>query len=928
MPDAQHTDSPTPGNNRRTWLSLAAVTAVILLWWYNPFAGHGPSDEIDFNTDVRPILNENCLGCHGGVRQSGGFSLLFASEALETNESGRPAFYPGHPDTSEMIRRVRHTDPEERMPLDKTPLQEDEIQILEKWIAQGAPWGKHWAYTAPAVIEPPYPKNQSWARNGIDQFILTRLEEEGLNPSPEADCSTLIRRVSLDLTGLPPDFKDVESYCADQSPDAFENVVDQLLASPHFGERWASMWMDLARYADTKGYEKDGPRTIWKFRDWVIDAFNQDMPFDQFTIEQLAGDLLPNPTESQLIATAFHRNTMNNDEGGTDDEEFRTAAVIDRVNTTWEVWMGTTMACVQCHSHPYDPFRMEEYYTFMAYFNNTADRDIPDESPTLATFSENQRVEMNGLLSKIAELEGRAVPDAPIMNDRRDQVLYPKGRLFADDNDAYEGLDLVGNRTGSTGNNSYLAYFDVDLTGVDELSINYASGGTGGYVDLLLGALDGPSLGRAVLKPTEGWQDFQSIRLPIRPQEGEHKIYFKFTRAGSGSLFDIRWFYLHDSVASLTNADRAALLEHRTAVEVIEPEAQTPILQELRRDEKRTTHVFNRGNWLDPTEEVSPDVPPVMNDWPAGEPRNRLGIARWIANPENPLTSRVIVNRFWAELFGTGIVATLEDFGSQGESPSHPELLDWLAIQFTTEHEWRVKSLLKEIVTSATYRQRTNVSEEVLEKDPDNRWLARGPRVRLSAEQLRDQALAVSGLLSRKMHGPSVMPPQPDGIWRSPYSSYKWETSEGTDRYRRGLYTYWKRTSPYPSMMTFDSPSREFCVSRRIVTNTPLQALVTLNDPVYVEAAQALAKQMIAVDEVLENQIRAGYRQALLREPSAAELEVLRGLYKEAYYDYENRTTLVADGDGLESAPSNLEHEAMTVVANAILNLDAFITKG
>lgn len=928
MPDAQHTDIPGPGNNSRTWLSLAAVTAVILLWWYNPLAGSSSNETIDFNTDVRPILNENCLACHGGVRQSGGFSLLFASEALETNESGRPAFYPGHPDTSEMIRRVRHVDPEERMPLDRAPLQEEEIEILEKWIAQGAPWGKHWAYTAPEVIDPPYPRNQSWARNGIDQFILTRLEAEGLKPSPEADCSTLIRRASLDLIGLPPDFAEIEAYCSDQSPEAFRRAIDQMLASPHFGERWASMWMDLARYADTKGYEKDAPRTIWKFRDWVIDAFNEDMPFDQFTIEQLAGDLLPNPTDDQLIATAFHRNTMNNDEGGTDDEEFRIASVIDRVNTTWEVWMGTTMACVQCHSHPYDPFRQEEYYKFMAYFNNTADRDIPDESPTLATFSDEQAIELERHLIEIAKLEGQKVPDLPVLSDKKNRILYPGGQLSADQNDGFEGLDIVGTRTGSTQHNAYIAFDAVDLERVDELSVQYSSGGTGGYIDVRLGSPSGPSIGRAWLEPTEGWSDYRIVRFPIALQSGTKKVYFRFTNPGNTSLFNIGWFHFHTSVASLARADRLALLEHRSAAEAIEPEAATPILRELEGDARRTTHVFNRGNWLDPTEEVAPDVPPIMHDWPAGEPRNRLGVARWIASPENPLTSRVIVNRFWAELFGTGIVATLEDFGSQGASPSHPELLDWLATRFTNEHQWKVKSLLKEIVMSATYRQRSAVTEDVLLKDPDNLLLARGPRVRLSAEQMRDQALAVSGLLSDALHGPSVMPPQPEGIWRSPYSNLKWETSEGSDRYRRGLYTFWRRTAPYPSMVTFDSPSREFCVSRRIVTNTPLQALVTLNDPVYVEAAQALAKQMIATDEVLENRIRAGYRQAMLREPSAAELDVLRGLYKEAYFDYESRTTLITDGDGVGAASKSLEHEAMTVVANAILNLDEFITKG
>ena len=908
------------------WLGIAALLAV-LLWW-NPMRQSAHADRISFNEDIRPIFNENCLVCHGGVRQSGEFSLLFESDALEPNKSGKPAIVPGHPDSSEMILRITNLDPEERMPLDHEPLPPAEVEVLEKWIEEGAKWETHWSYVSPERKEPPSPRNRGWVKNGIDRFILARLEKEGVQPSGQADCRTLIRRVSLDLVGLPPTPEDADAFCNDDSNDGYEEVVDRLLASPHFGERWAAMWLDLARYADSKGYEKDGVRTIWKFRDWVIQAFNEDMPFDQFTIEQLAGDLLPNPTEDQLIATAFHRNTMNNDEGGTDDEEFRTAAVIDRVNTTWEVWMGTTMACVQCHSHPYDPFRHEEYFEFFAFLNNTEDRDTPDEFPTLGTYSDSQRVALDELLARIAGLEGTSVPQNAAWDDKKTAVLYSRGLLFAGENDESEGLTVVGKRVGSVGNESYLVHREVDLSGADELSINYSSGGDGGFVEVLLGSLEGRRIARVHLPPTDGWGDLRTVRFPVQPASGTRDVYFRFSKAGEGSLFDIVWFYFHDSITDLSANQRKQLLENRDRVEAIRPVAKTPVMRELPAASARKTHVFNRGNWLEPLEEVTPAMPQTMPPLPIDAPQSRLGMAQWVVSSENPLTARVIVNRFWAELFGAGIVETLEDFGTQGAAPSHPKLLDWLALEFMESHDWSVKSLLKTMVTSAAYRQNSSVAPDVYDADPDNRLLARGPRVRLTAEQVRDQALAASGLLSAKMYGSSVMPYQPDGIWRAPYSSDKWVMSEGEDRYRRGIYTYWRRSAPYPSMVTFDSPSREFCVSRRISTNTPLQALVTLNDPAYFEAARALAEKMKKAEgSQLKGQIRLGFRRALARDPKPEELEVLTSLFEEVYTEYEDRGLEVVDAATAESESAEPESEALTVVANALLNLDEFITK-
>ena len=799
--------------NKMLVISLLALLFAGSLWWLNPPAGFlRTGDEVSYNKDVRPILNDKCLACHGGVRQAGGFSLLFAEEALRPNESGKPAFIAGDPDQSELIRRVRHSDPEERMPLDHPPLEAHEIEILEAWIAQGAKWETHWAYKAPEAADLPRTRNRQWANNGIDRFVLSELEAAGLQPAAQASCTTLMRRVSLDLTGLPPTPEAVDAFCSDLSGNAYENVVDQLLASPRFGERWAAMWLDLARYADSKGYEKDGPRTIWKYRDWVIDAFNRDLPFDQFTVEQLAGDLLPYPTEDQLIATAFHRNTMNNDEGGTDNEEFRMAAVIDRTNTTWEVWMGTTMACVQCHSHPYDPFTQQEYYEFLAFFNNTADEDTPDESPTLKTYADSNRADIESLVAWLATQQ------------QMDLAHYPLG-----------------------------------------------------------------------------------VRV--------------------------------DSLLAADFADAPALQARRDSLAAIPPESKTPIYQEVASADQRATHLLNRGNFLDPLDEVQPGTPAVMPAFPATAPKDRLGLAQWIVDGENPLTSRVIVNRFWEQLFGTGLIETTEDFGTQGLEASHPELLDWLAIQFVQTHDWRVKALLKEMVMSATYRQAFDGAPQKLETDPNNRLFSRGARIRLSAEQIRDQALAVSGLLSEKMHGPSVYPYQPAGIWNAPYSSMEWEVSEGEDRYRRGLYTYWRRSAPYPSMVAFDSPSREFCVSRRISTNTPLQALVTLNDPVFVEAAQALALRVLDEQhEGLDAQLIRAFKLALVRDPVPAELTALRELFKEAYFEAEDR----AQGDvavGVEApaetgdqASATLDADpevaAFTVVTNAILNLDEFIMKG
>ncbi len=848
--------------------SVAGAVLLVALW---VGLDRGFGTEVDFNRDIRPVLNEQCVTCHGGIRQQGDLSLLFRTDALQPARSGRAAITPGDQQASELLRRVRHADPSDRMPKDADPLSEEQIDLLRAWIAAGAEWDQHWAYVAPTLQDTPAVSDPSWPVNGIDTYVMARLDQEGLTPSREAECSTLVRRVSLDLIGLPPTPEKVNEVCGSADPEAYAAFVDGLLVSPSFGERWAAMWLDLARYADSKGYEKDAPRTIWRYRDWVIEAFNRDMPFDRFTIEQLAGDLLPGATQDQRIATAFHRNTMTNDEGGTDDEEHRLAAVVDRVNTTWEVWQGTSMGCAQCHGHPYDPFRHEDYYRILAFFNNTADWDQADERPTLAAFPEGREADGQRLLGQIAALEERmAIVAAESAETRREW----EARL--------DDPEVVG-------------------------------------------------------KISEQWQNevLRIRRTPESDRDDAQRAHIDFVFAE-----------VHSSFESLRE-DRNT---RRAEVRQLEP-LLTPVMQELPEGRRRTTSVLDRGNFLLPLHRVEPGVPASMPSMPEDARRDRLGLARWLVSDENPLTARVIVNRFWEQLMGMGLVETLEDFGTRGEPPSHPELLDWLALQFRHEHDWSVKALLRQVVMSATYRQSSVVSAELLARDPRNKLLARGPRVRLAAEQLRDQALAVSGLLSAKMYGPSVYPYQPHGLWLNPYSNADWQTSEGEDRYRRGLYTYWRRTVPYPAMTTFDSPSREFCVSRRVRTNTPLQALVMLNDPAYVEAAQALAARMVAeasapgdapesdagdvgsapdsvgvsdFDTLRDARLSRGVALALGRAPSEEMLGTLRVLYDEAASYY---ATASGEAAAMTGGAGDAELAALTVVANAILNLDAFVMK-
>lgn len=911
-----------PANHRFLPMLLVGIAVGLGgLWWIFHTLS---AARLSFNTDVRPILNDRCLQCHGGVTAQSGFSLLFEEDAFAPTESGQPAIIPGQATSSEFIRRISlPADHDDRMPPKGDPLTAEEIETLKTWVRQGATWETHWAYQAPMPRTPPATRS-SWPHNGIDAFVLERLHDANLEPSPPADCPTLLRRVSLDLIGLPPTVDGVDTACSNFSQVTYAAFADTLLASPRYGEHWATMWLDLARYADTKGYEKDLHRTIWMYRDWVIEAFNRDVPFDQFTIEQLAGDLLPDATDRQHIATAFHRNTMTNDEGGTDDEEFRTAAIIDRVNTTWEVWQGTTMACVQCHSHPYDPFRQKDYFTSFAFLNNTADADQPSEAPHITAYAQPDIHTADSLIQSLRALQNQQRPQSRTQVEAAKALLYPEA--FTPATDFPHSSGIQANENGSIQNitsGAWLRIASPPSSTVAALTFSYPPSQPTAVVTVHAGSEAGRRLVQDTLHASSGWTTERRQRLTLSYPTSE-PIQVRFHTLDDDATFRLTSVYVHPANSSYTPEQHREYEELARRLASLE-RVTTPVLAHLPNDSMRVTRIFDRGNWLSPTDTVTADVPDVLPPLQGTASPTRLDFARWLVNGDNPLTSRVTVNRLWAQIFGTGIVETLEDFGTQGAPPSHPELLDWLALRFSQEHAWSMKALLREIVLSATYQQTSTVTPRSYRLDPNNRLLARAPRKRLSAEQVRDQALAVSGLLSDKMYGTSVMPPQPPGIWNNPYSGARWTTSTGDDRYRRAVYTYQKRTAPYPAMITFDGPSREFCVSRRIATNTPLQALVTLNDEVYVEAAHALAQRMQdAHPGDLDAQLQAGYRMALFAYPSSQILTELRAVYQDAYEAFadESPTGFVFAAE--DTADQHLP--ALAVVANVILNLDAFIT--
>ncbi len=785
----------------------------------------GP-DRVDFVRDIQPLFKAHCLKCHGSEKPKGQLRLDSKPLALKGGVSGK-VIVPGDAKGSRLVELLVAADPDDRMPAKAEPLAPEKIELVRRWIDEGAVWPdsasveatiqKHWAYVKPVRTVPPAVKQAAWVRNPIDAFILARLEKEGLAPSPEAPKETLFRRVSLDLTGLPPSPEEVDAFVAEGD---YEKAVDRLLASPHYGERWARPWLDLARYADTNGFNFDSRRTMWKYRDWVIDALNRDLPFTQFTIEQIAGDLLPDATLEQRIATGFHRNTLTNEEGGVDKEEARWETLLDRVNTTGAVWLGTTLACAQCHNHKYDPISQREYYRFQAFFET-------QDEPRIELLTPAQQAERKRLRAEVKRDEDALLPREIPGHVRK-------------------AIELPFEKRSNTNRNDLLTWYR-----------SQAPAEFRPVADRLLG------------------------------------LYAELDKLDVGTAL---------------------------------------VLQEKPGTEPPSAHVRIKGGFVNRGEKVAAGVPASLHPLPPGAFPNRLALARWLVDEENPLAARVAVNRYWGEFFGRAIVESPEDFGTQGLPPTNPELLDWLATEFA-RLGWSPKALHRTIVLSATYRQSSRVTPALLERDAPNRLLARGPRFRMEAEMIRDALLAASGLLSRKIGGPSVFPLQADtsGVIAINKVDTSWTPSAGEDRYRRGLYTHWRRTAPFAAFALFDAPSRECCTVSRPRTNTPLQALTGLNDPGFFDAARGLAKRMLAREGDARARAEYGFRCAVSRRPEPAEVDVVVALYeKERARFLEDPAAARAIFKGWQTERTGealAEAAAWAMAANVLLNLDETITK-
>lgn len=998
-----------------------------------------------FNQHVANLMINSCLHCHGGKFKKGGLDVSTREELLHGGDSG-PAIVAGKAAESLLYQVITH-EKEPHMPHKADKLPPEAISQIAEWINAGAPYARplkaaadgkqaadaaektHWAFVAPAKPAVPAVRNSGWPRNPIDAFVLAPLENEGIAPSPEADRPALIRRLSIDLTGLPPKPQEVEAFVHDTAPDAYEKVVERLLASPHFGERWGRHWLDQARYADSDGYEKDLSRPhAWRYRNWVIDAFNRDLPFDQFTVEQLAGDLLPDGGIEARVATGFHRNTLTNREGGVDQEEYRCKNIVDRVSTTGTVWLGLTVGCAECHSHKYDPISQREFYGLFGFFNNADEADVPAPltAAELAKFEQDMKAhrdkaaeleaafradEKNGLPGRQAQWEATVRVPSQIWH-----TLYPSfvssmaGAALTADKDG------IITATGSSPDKDVYVltfYTDVpDITGIrlevmpDDSLPNKGPGraGNGNFVlsEFRVSTAPGPQPGgTAPIALSRAKADFEQQDYAIKgtidgetangkgwailPQAGTaHSAIFE-TRSPVGSTAGT-WLIISleqqfggqhtigkfrlavttdpgpieaaafpRDVAGIlktpadkrTPADNQRLAEHYRSIDAdhnrlkkaVDDHAKTSpelnvvkaqILAE-RTGDRRKTNVHLRGNFLDKGPEVSPATPAVLHPFkPRGTQPDRLDLAKWLMDPANPLTARVTVNRFWQYLFGQPLVNTPDDFGTRGELPSHPELLDWLAVEFR-ERGWSRKAMIRLIVGSATYRQSSNYREDLHDRDPKNVLLARQNRFRVEAEIARDINLAASGLLVTTIGGPSVFPPQPAGISELTYAdSAKWVDSTGPDRYRRGLYTFFKRTSPYPMLMTFDQPDSNVTCTRRAVSNTPLQSLTLLNDPVFVECAQTLARKMSAdMEGGPADRIRQAFQLCLSRPGTESEVNRLVTLFKDLRDLAGKNPADAARLAGQSDMPADraVDLAAWVGVARTMLNLDEFMTR-
>ncbi len=1000
------------------------------------------ADSVDFSRDVRPILARHCFKCHGpdDAKRAAGLRLDIREAALAETEAGNRAIVPGKIDESELIARIGSEDESDVMPPPSTkdPLTPAQKAILAKWVEQGAEYEPHWSFAPVAqVAVPPAIDSPEWNRNPIDRFVAAELRRFGLEPRPRAEKSELIRRVSLALSGLPPTPAETARFLADDRTDAYERLVDRLLASPRYGERWARKWLDLARYADTNGYEKDRYRSVWPWRDWVIRAINEDMPFDQFTIRQIAGDMLPGATQEDVVATGFHRNTMLNEEGGIDPLEFRFYAMVDRVSTTGNVWLGMSVGCAQCHTHKYDPITQTEYYRLMASLNNADEPpqyDLADESARIRQVAHDREI-----AAMIAALPDKFPPEPPAgLDDRRTEsqrrqsaldkafaawatksaresaawtlvepkamkanlarlTLRPDGSVFAEGDatkhDEYE-LTLkdvpAGTRAirlevlpdpalpaGGPGRTDYegpLGDFFLSELKAESLSeespapLRFASAsesfgklGIGGGAAGAALTFDGNMQTGWSTNGRQGHEE-QAVFVFDAPLEkpADVRLTMIFERHYSASLGRFRlwvtnspapvartWPTRIESILAKPETNRTSeetaeakkwwlrhqateLAEARKAIDEAEkhrPAAtSTLVMKERPTGFVRPTYLHKRGEWLQPSAEVTPGTPAFLNTPGNPAPKNRLELARWLVSPEHPLTARVTVNRHWAALFGRGLVRTQEDFGYQGELPSHPALLDWLARAFVNDDAWSLKRLHRRIVTSEAWKQSSVVTQVALEKDPDNRFLSRGPRFRLDGETIRDSALAAAGLLSHKMGGASVFPPQPASVTtEGAYGKLEWKTSTGEDRYRRSLYTFAKRTTPFAMLTTFDAPSGEACVVRRDVSNSALQSLTLMNDPVFLEAAQALGR-LFASDSTTDEERLAALHQRLFQRPPDTELANSLLVFLEsqrAHYRSRPEDAKALIGDPAMANPA--EAAAWTVLARALLNTDEFV---
>lgn len=1029
-------------------------------------------ESLDFNRDIRPILSENCFACHGpdAATQEAGLRLDSRQDALRKLDSGAIAIAPGSPNQSELIARITSDDADLLMPPhdSEKKLTAKQIELLTRWIEQGAKYSDHWAFTAPQRPTPPETKDQSWGKTPIDQFILARLEKEGLSPESEADKVTLIRRATLDLTGLPPTPAEVKAFVADNSPGAYERLLDRLFASPHYGEKMAINWLDNARYADSNGFQSDGSRDIWAWRDWVINAYNRNLPFDQFTVEQLAGDMLPDATKDQIIATGFNRNHRLNGEGGRIVEEWFVETVIDRVETTGLTWLGLTFNCCRCHDHKYDPISQKEFYQFYSFFNSVDEQGVlapagknGENTPPLLTISSpEQDAEVARLESVVAaikdemkDVESRlptlvAEWEAKLKSEQDSktetwQLLEPSevvsrggatfkrledGSYLASGNNpsndeysitatlaspAISGILLevlpdasLPNQSLGRGFNGNFVMTEV-LASIktdnaepvalkfDQAAADYEQSGwpaTAVIANKLAGganagtgwAVDGNDptkrVGRRIMflvekpLPIEKLSEL-TIRIRHQSQFGDHNVGRFRVSVTSAPRTEVMLdkkptlaeelvkvlatdpsMRTPEQIKALTAAYRA---EPSSLVKVTEDklkQAQTalqdyrdylPTTMVMRETKPREAFILTRGEYDKPGEKVSRGLPAILPPMPEGQPMDRLGLARWIVDPSNPLTARVWVNRQWEQFFGTGLVKTTENFGSQAEYPSHPELLDWLACEFqkpTVSPEvdgkpaqpWDMKAMQKLMMMSAVYRQGSHVAPDKLEKDPENRLLSRSTRFRLNAEVIRDQSLAVSGLLTTKIGGPSVRPYMPEGVWdeTSKYGNlrnYKHESGEGL--YRRTMYTIWKRTAAPPTMLLFDAPNREVCTIKRSRTNTPLQALSLLNEVTFVEAARGLALRMMReAGPSVESRLALGFHLVTARDPSKDELAVLsQGLADDLAHfknDPAAAKQLVTVGElPADESFDSAELAAYILSANVLMNLDEFVTR-